>query len=150
MERWETPFDMSNRGRNGYFCSEGMGGFCITFPQRGKADCRIWYAPKRRLYDINIDTKEYKEVEIDFDYEELKMQEPGFSEESEWLPYCLNESAFNSLNDLLDGNITGNSFDKERQINAFSRINVSTDGMCGEKIHCLVCQKSRTVGRGEA
>lgn len=140
MEKWETPFHMSNRGRNGYFASEGMGGFCITFPQRGKADCRIWYAPERRLYDVNIDTKEYQEVEIDFDYEELKMREPGFSEESEWLPYCLNESAFNSLNDLLDETITGNPFDKERQIKAFSKINANTSGTCGEQIHKTVCE----------
>ena len=88
---------------------------------------------------MNIDTREYKEVEIDFDYEQLKMQEPGFSEESEWLPYCLNESAFNSLNDLLDETITGNPFDKERQIKAFSRINANTNGTCGEQIHKMVC-----------
>lgn len=139
MEEWVPPIPFASRGKNGYFVAEGMGSFVIPHQQMGKADCRIWYGPERRLYNMNIDTREYKEVEIDFDYEQLKMQEPGFSEESEWLPYCLNESAFNSLNDLLDETITGNPFDKERQIKAFSRINANTNGTCGEQIHKMVC-----------
>lgn len=141
MEEWETPIPFKNRGKNGYFATSGMGGFCITYPQMGKADCRIWYAPERKLYDVNIDTKEYKEVEINFDYEEIKAHEPGFMEESEWLQYCLSEDAFNSLKDLLDGNITGKTFDRERQIKAFSKINASTDGRCGEKIHQFVRER---------
>ena len=135
MEEWKPPIPLTNRGRNGYFLAGGIGGFVITLPQRGKADCRIWHAPERRLYDINIDTKEYKEVEIAFDYEEMKEHLPGFMEESESMQYCLNESAFNSLKDLLDGNITGNPFDRERQIKAFSKVNANTDGTCGEEIY---------------
>ena len=61
-------------------------------------------------------------------------------EDSEWLQYCLNENSFNSLDDFLDGDVTGNPFDKERQIKAFLRINASTDGRCGEKIHQRVCK----------
>ena len=82
-----------------------MGGFVITIPQQGKADCRIWYAPERKLYDVNMDTGECREVGIDFDYSDLREHEPGFMEESEWMQYCLNENAFNSLKDFLDGNI---------------------------------------------
>ena len=116
----------------------GMGGFAITYPQRGKADCRVWYSPERKLYDINIDSKEYKEVEIEFDYNDLKEHEPGFMEESEWMQYCLNENAFNSLKDLLDDNITGNRFDRERQIRAFSKVNANTEGTCGRNIYDFV------------
>ena len=118
-----------------------MGGFAITYPQMGKADCRIWYVPERKLYDINIDTKKYKEVAIEFDYTELKEQESGFMEESEWMQYCLNENAFNSLKDFLDGNITGNQFDRERQIRAFSKVNAYTDGTCGENVYRFVREK---------
>lgn len=138
MEKWDLPLELKTRGKNGYFIAEGMGSFVITYPQRGKADCRLWYAPERRLYDINIDTKEYKEVETDFDYEDLTAHVPGFMEESEGMQYCLKENAFNSLKDLLDGSITGNQFDRERQIKAFSKINVDTEGTCGRNVHHFV------------
>lgn len=138
MEKWNPPLPFKNRGKNGYFTAGGMGGFVITYPQRGKADCRIWYAPERKLYDINIDTKAYKEVVIEFDCQELREHEPGFMEESEWLQYCLGENAFNSLKDLLDDNITGNSFDRERQLKAFSKINANTEGTCGRNVYNFV------------
>ncbi len=115
-----------------------MGSFVITQLQRGKPDCRIWYAPERKLYDINIDTKKYKEVEIEFDQDDLKEHAPGFMEESEWMQYCLNEDAFNSLKDFLDGDITGNPFDRGRQIKAFERINADTDGTCGRNVYEFV------------
>lgn len=138
MEEWKSPLQFKTRGKNGYFAAGGMGGFCIPYRQAGRADNRIWYAPERKLYDINIDTKECKEVEIEFDYDELKEHEPGFMEESEWMQYCLNENAFNSLKDLLDGNITGNRFDRERQLRAFSKVNANTDGTCGRNIYDFV------------
>ncbi len=143
MEEWKPPLDFKIRGKNGYFMAEGMGGFTITYPQLGKANCRIWYAPERRLYDINIDTKECKEVDIEFNYEDMVECEPGFMEESEWVQYCLYENALNSLKNFLDGSITGNRFDRERQISAFSKINVDTDGTCGANVHRLVCEKLR-------
>ncbi|MCM1181834.1 MAG: hypothetical protein NC337_00475 [Roseburia sp.] len=141
MEKWEPPIAFTNHGGNGYFAAGGMGGFVITALQKGKADCRIWYALEKRLYDINIDTKEYKETEIVFDCEELKEHQSGFMESSESMQYCLNESAFNSLKNLLDGEITGNPFDRERQIRAFSRVNANTDGTCGEEVHRFVREK---------
>ena len=83
---------------------------------------------------MNTDTKEYEEVKIEFDRDDLINHEPGFAEESEWMQYCLNENAFNSLKDLLDDTITGNRFDKEKQLRAFERININTDGTCGKSI----------------
>ncbi len=138
MKKWDPPMELEMHVKNGYFRTGGMGGVGVTYPQFGKADCRLWDAPGRRLYDINIDTKEYKEVDIQFDYEELKEHEPGFMEESEWMQYCLDENVFNSLKGLLDGNIIGNMFDKERQIKAFSKINADTKGTCGRNVHSFV------------
>lgn len=138
MKEWRLPMGSVNRGKNGYFPTGGMGGFAITQQQLGKADCRIWYAPERKLFNINVFTKEYKEVEIEFDYNDLLEHEPGFMEESEWLQYCLNENAFNSLKDLLDDKITGKRFDKERQLKAFSNINANTDGTCGRTVYEFV------------
>ncbi len=141
MEEWELPFGTINRGANDYFLTGNVGGFVILETQIGKADCRIWYAPERRLYNINMHTKKYEEVEIVYDYADLLANEPGFMEESEWLQYCLNENVFNSLKDLLDNNITGNQFDKERQLKAFEKINANTKGTCGENIHYFVKAK---------
>lgn len=141
MEQWKPSISFANRGKNGYFAAGGMGGFPVLRPKEGKVKPRIWYAPERKLYDVDIDTGICEEIEIEFDYEELKNHEPGFMEESEWLQYALMENAFNSLKDFLDGRITGNAFDKERQIKAFSKINADTEGTCGEKIHRFVCGK---------
>ncbi len=141
MKEWKLPMGSENRGKNGYFRTGSMGNFIITRGQLGKPACRVWYAPERKLYDINVFTKEYKEVEIEFDYDDLLTHEPGFAEESETLQYCLLENAFNSLKDLLDDNITGDQFDRERQLRAFSKINVNTDGTCGKNIYESVKRK---------
>lgn len=143
VEEWKLPIGDENRGKNGYFATGGMGGLLITWKQREQRNpnCRIWYAPERKLYDINVFTKEHKEVEIEFDYDDLLAHEPGFSEESEWLQYCLVENAFNSLKDLLDDNITGNQFDKERQLRAFAKVNVNIDGTCGRNVYEFIKSK---------
>ncbi len=138
MEEWKSPVGSKTRGRNGYFVTSGMGGLVITWQQLGKPDCRIWYAPERKLYDININTKAYQEVDISFDHTDLETHEPGFMEASEWMQYCLNENAFNSLKDFLDGNITGQPFDRERQLRAFSQINANTEGTCGRDVYNFV------------
>lgn len=138
MEEWNPPNGHINCTKDGYFASGVLGGFIIALPYADKPACRLWNNPERRLYEINIETKEYREVKIAFDMDDLYEHEPGFMEESEWMPYCLNENAFNSLADLLDGNITGNGFDRERQLNAFERINVNTEGTCGQNIHTFV------------
>lgn len=140
-EEWKLPMVSTNRGKNGYFRTGSMGGFVITWEQLGKPDCRFWYAPERKLYDFNVFTKEYKEVEIEFDYDDLLAHEPGFYEESEWLQYCLNENAFNSLKNLLDDRIIGNPFDKERQVRAYAKVNANTEGTCGQNVYAFVKDK---------
>ncbi len=138
MEEWKLPMGSANRGKNGYYLTSSMGNFIITRKQDKKADCRILYLPERKLYDINVFTKEYHEVEIEFDYNDLIEHEPGFMEESEWLQYCLSENAFNSLKDFLDNRITGNQFDRERQLKAFSNVNANTNGTCGKTVYEFV------------
>ncbi len=141
MEEWKPGVGYRNRGKNGYFISSGMGGFRDGVGQRGKANHRLWEASERRLYEINIETKEYKEIEITFDMDDLYKHEPGFMEESEWMQYCLSENAFNSLKDLLDDCITGQPFDRERQLRAFEKINANTEGTCGQNIYWFVREK---------
>lgn len=92
---------------------------------------------------MNLETGAYREIEIEFDHEELEEHEPGFMETSKNLQYSLGENAFNSLENVLDGQITGKPFDRERQLRAFSEINASQDGNCGEKVFNLVIRKIR-------
>ncbi len=134
-KEWKLPMGFENRGKNCYFRTGWVGGFVITWEQLGKPDCRFWYAPERKLYDINVFTGEYKEVEIEFDYEDLLEHEPGFYEESEWLQYCLKENALNSLKDLLDDKTTGNPFDRERQLRDYAKVNANTEGTCGQNVY---------------
>ena len=141
MEEWKLPAGSANRGKNGYFLTSSMGGFVIPCPQIGNPDCRVWYAPERKLYDINVFTKKYTEVEIEFDYDDLIAHEPGFMEESERMQYCLWENAFNSLKDFLDNHITGHPYDRGEQMKAFSKINVNMDGTCGRNVYLFAKEK---------
>lgn len=53
-------------------CTDGMGVLIVMDFQCGKGDRRIWYALERKLYEVNIDTKECRAVAIEFDYGELR------------------------------------------------------------------------------
>lgn len=138
MEKWNLPIPVTNIAGNEHFTSRSRSGFLISRPQRGQAECRIWDEPGRKLFDINIDTEEYKEVPIDFDYGDLKKNEPGFAEGLNGRQYCLMENSLNSLKDLLDCDIAGNPFDKERQLKAFAKINANTEGTCGRNVYEFV------------
>lgn len=142
MEKWDFPEVCTKRGRNGYFLSSGIGGFVDLYASQQKACHLMWNDPERRLFRVNIDTKEYSEIQIELDYDELRQHQYGYAEESEWMQYSLNESAFNSLEDLIDQRLTGSAFDKERQIKAFSRINANTDGTCGHNVYRYVKEKT--------
>lgn len=138
MEEWKLPIEIKKYGKNGYFHSSRIGSFTHKFATHSNAIYQIWSESERKLYDINVDTKELKDVEINLNYDEVIGHESGFAEQSEWFQYCLCESAFNTLNDFLDNNITGNLFDREEQLKLFSKINATTDGTCGEKIYQIV------------
>lgn len=138
MKEWQLPIGFINRGKNGYFRTWAVGGFVYAIDQQGKENCKFWYAPERKLYDINVFTGEYKEIEVDFDYNDLLEYEPGYYEESEWLQYCLKENALNSLKDLLDDKITGNPFDRERQLRDYAKVNANTEGTCGQNVYMYV------------
>lgn len=142
-KEWNFPMRPADCEENDSFQTGGRGCFVITRPQAGKAECKVWFASERRLYEMNAFTGTYREVEVDFAYEDLVKLEPGFYEMAEDLPYCLCENRFNSLQDLLDGKIAGNPFDRERQLRAFSKLNADTEGACGQKIYA--CVKGRSL-----
>lgn len=141
MEEWKPAKELSYRGRDCYHLAGSVGGFAYKYPPEQKSTYRFWYAPEQKLLEMNIVTGECKELELDFELSDAKKLVAGFAEESDWIQYDCLESAYNSLKDLLDDNISGNRFDKERALAAFSTINASVHGECGERVHAYMKEK---------
>ncbi len=116
-----------------YFHTKGK--YALIQPVAGKDKYRLFYRPKRKLYEFDIEKNKLDEIDIKFNVEELKQHEDGFNDCSQWLKYCCCENAFNSLKDFLDGNITGQQFHRERQIISYKDIAANNDGSCGQKVH---------------
>ncbi len=138
MTEWKPTVEMSLRWETGYYftCAVGM------FLYRVKDSVwRFFHAMSRRLYDMDIRTGACTPVSIDFDETEVAEHSAGFRELAEWLRYGCKEDAFNSLEDLLDGNITGPQFNKERQLRAYGEAAANLDGTCGEKVYQFVMNK---------
>ena len=94
--------------------------------------------PKRKLYEICLETNNFVELKIQFDIEELKAHEPGFCRSSEQLRYCCHENAFNSIRNFLDGSTIGNQFDRESEIELYKEVISNSHGTCGEEVHAFM------------
>lgn len=141
MEEWIPPFPVLEKQKNGYYISGAKSYFVYPSDRPGDGACRLFSACDRKLYDLNLNTGEYQEVQIEFRMEDIKNSEPGFCEISDWFMYACRENAFNTLERFLDDDIIGNVFDKNRQIRAYGSIASNYDGTSGEKIYQFV--KSR-------
>ncbi len=131
-ERWDAPFPVDIKGRNGYYFAGSTGGFGYL---PDKKEILFWYAPERQWYQYDIKAKAFNPLDITCDFGDLEHHVDGFCEESEWVQYCCIEDAFNSLPDFIDGKIKGNPHDKARQIHAFEKIAANPDGTAGKKIY---------------
>ena len=140
MCEWKPPYE--ENVATDYFYTTAKSVFLWKPPSQCTQWVKMYSYPNRKLYRVNIETNEYEEIPVKFDVEELRANEKGFCEDSEWLQYCCPENCFNSLKDLLDGNITGNSFDRDRQIRNFEKISANPDGTCGEKVYNTVLKKN--------
>lgn len=142
MKEWKLPFAISDENVNGYFPAYSVGYFLRRTDSLGEWTYRYFHTPNRRLYDINLDTREYEEIPIVFDTEELKKHAAGFERMSNWIQYSCMENAFNSLPDLLENQITGHPFDRNEQMRAYQEIAAnSDDGTCGEKVYQFIKEK---------
>lgn len=137
-QEWIPPFETGAEGKNGYYAAVSRGMFLSSTDTLGEGTWRFYDMRQRRLYDVNIETKEWKEIDISFDIEEVKQHEPGFAVCSDWLQYACEEKALNSLKDFLDENLIGNAFNREQQVKAYGEIAANGDGTCGNKIHEFV------------
>jgi hypothetical protein len=135
IEQWNPPECVSQKmcGKNEYYATDRMGGFLYDADENG--NCLIWSASDRRLFSINLETKDSKEIKIKFDINVIRRQEQGFDKISYNVVYGCFENVFNSLDNLINGNIVGNQYNKEKQIEAYKAINASPNGDCGEKVY---------------
>ena len=132
-EEWKSPFDTSAEDIDQYIPNWGIGYFVRDLMDSNKYQFIL--ISERKLYDIDLHTKESKEVEIQFDREEVYRHANGYGKESQWLQYCCTENVFNSIVDELEGTIHGEDFDKQKQIEGYLQINASPNGDCGEKVY---------------
>ena len=135
IKEWEVPVSILEREKSGYYNYYSNMFLVESANFLGEGKVLLFSGYKNHLYEIDLETKEYKESAINFDMEELKMHEVGFSEISDWMQYGCEESAFYSLHDFLNGQNIGNPFDKNWQLNAYQKIIANIDGRCGEKTH---------------
>ena len=135
MTEWKPPFEQPDTWRSCYYFSRGRGGFCYAVENTDGKVYRLYSEYDRKYYDVNLDTEEYREIQVEFDPDELSDHELGFHEYSEWLQYACQENILNSLPAFLNGKVTGKQFDRERAISAYSRIAANSDGTSGEKIY---------------
>lgn len=136
FSEWEVPVpDKENMETvsKGYFYTTGRYG--LVWSIEDEDSYKLFYYPKRKLFEFEIGKNKLKELSIKFDQEELRRHENGFNDSSQWLKYCCCENAFNSLENFLDGNIAGNQYDKKKQMDAYHEIAANNDGSCGKKVH---------------
>lgn len=133
LSKWKIPFE-DDEGKE-YFYTIAKS-YVFNSSSNDNSDfIKVFSPPQRKLYEVNTVTNEYREIEIKFDINELKRNEPGFCVDSERIRYCCRENAFNSLKCFLDGKITGNQFDASRQREEYMQVVTNVDGNCGKKLH---------------
>ncbi len=136
ITKWQPLFE-EGAGEEYYYTTVN-GFFLWHTPQQKKGNLKLYSYPNRKLYDINPETDACKEISVKFDLDELKANEHGFGEYSEWIGYICLENAFNSLTNFLDGKIRGKKFDRVTQIATYQKIAANNDGSCGEKVHKFI------------
>lgn len=144
MKEWKLPFAVSDEEISGYYMTNRVdmaGCFMGRTDSLGEWTYRYFHMADRKLYDINLETGEYKELPIGFDKAELKKHEAGYERISDWIKYSCMENAFNSLTDLLENQITGQPFNRDKQIQSYQEIAANSDGTCGEKIYRFIKTK---------
>ncbi len=135
IREWVPPFEAPSEFHNGYYVYWTRSYFLYPHEEGDGKQSLLFSAVNRKLYRIDFETGECREIIIQFDKADVYGHEPGFQRYSEWLQYACMENAVNSLQDFLDGKLKGNPFDKERQIQAFKEIAANSDGTSGQKIY---------------
>ena len=132
MEQWNIPIDTAPGQKDSYFFNDGIGGFV----RKLAADSYLFYHQKsRRFYAVGLKQKSCQEIPFTVSPDGVRQYPAGFHRLSEGLRYGCEESALNTLKDLLDGTIHGAAFNREDQLAAYGEVAANHDGTSGEKIH---------------
>ncbi len=134
--QWQPSFEIEE-GKE-YFYKSARSTFLWHESEKVGSAFKIYSYARRKLYNIDLETNICKEIEVQFDLEELKKHESGFCEYSNKLRYVCLENSFNSLGNFLAGKIEGSQFDKERQSAAYREVIANPNGGCGKKIHDFI------------
>ena len=142
IREWQlfSPKEKSEE-KSDYFISGFRASFVRPVVRDGQREYLLYSEWQRKLYQVNPHLGDCKEVEVVFNQNELREQEPGFKECSQWFQYGCEENAMNSLKDFLNGTIVGEKFDQARQIQAYGEIARKHDGTSGETIYRFVKEK---------
>jgi hypothetical protein len=139
---WNPPFDTLDNLKNGYYPAWCKAWFINSTSEDNKY-YKLFSLYDRKLYLVDLENNKCEEMKIEFDIDELRENEPGFESYSEWLQYCCEEGAFNTLSDFIEGKITGKPFNKEKQLSCYGDIAANNDGTCGEKLHQFIREQLR-------
>ncbi len=137
-EIWKTSLDPEAQPINDYFAPAVGAAFdsCI-----GNGHWRLFFNQDRRLYDVELETGQCKEIPVEFEEGSLAHEAVGFTEQSEWLRYGCMEDAFHTLPDLIENKLPGNHHDRERQLRAYREVAANYDGTAGEKTYHFIMEK---------
>lgn len=129
---WDGPFESGFEHKSQYKWNDAVGGFCYHWT---KGEAIYLDYMNRKLYNLNLATKEISPLEEYFDKDEVYEHCLGYANQARNLTYMCNENEFNTLADLLDDNISGNKQSTAEQLEAYKTINASPAGDCGEKVY---------------
>lgn len=135
---FSTEIDISYEKESSYCASGGCGGFVRMLDE---AYALFYHEDRRKLYKLNLLDGTTKQLEIDFDTEEIKAHAPGFNRCSKWLRYGYEECAIYSLEQFLEDMGTRKTFDREACLAAYREIAVHADGSSGKVIHDFVMSR---------
>lgn len=135
IEKWIPPFDIPSEYVSNCFFA-GFKGIWLDF---GESVIDMYYSCyDRKVYKVNFDENTCEEINICLNFDDLKKTESGFGVCSEWMGYCCNETYLNSLDKFLDDDLYGKPFNKEEQLENYSKITNGIDGTCGIKTHKFI------------
>lgn len=97
---------------------------------------RYYYSTSRKLFCVDVNTKEISEVLVSFDYQDIldNTEDLGFFEPKEGEVYACIENHFNTLRNIISNKYEGEPFRRDKQRMFFSAINNAIDGECGKSI----------------
>lgn len=134
--RWKTPIDEDSEKNRIIRGVKNRASYFLQWEAADGSDSlKLYSNGERRLYNVNMKTDIWEEIEIKFDMEELQEHTEGFRENIKKLRYACQEDIFNSLDRFIDGKIVESNFDRDRQLFLYNGIIANIDGSCGRKVH---------------